>query len=181
MQAYIRVPSVPQRGNGQEACSCPGLSVGASPGRGTPRGLTSIPGPESQLGPKSLARMQGLGRPGPPHQEAAGKARDLRRGHSEAVQRKQALSWLSSHSGRRMTGTAGLCEPPSQALQLGFIVLSKVGNGTHIMGCRPQTPSLSSSPTCRRRPGFLATVCREDAEGRGAICTPGDHCLHPDS
>lgn len=104
------------------------LSRGQPWARGTPRGLLSIPGTQrASLAPKSLARMQGiLGRPGPPRQ-AAGKAgpETSDEEHSRAVQNRHFLGSLPLW--RRMTGFDRSVPSLHLGLQLGFIVLSKVG------------------------------------------------------
>ncbi|XDA85034.1 hypothetical protein R6Z07F_014819 [Ovis aries] len=72
--------------------------------------------------------MQGiLGRPGPPRQEAAGKAgpRDLRRGAFQSRAKKTGTFLALLPLWRRMTGFDRTVRASIWALQLGFIVLTQ--------------------------------------------------------
>ena len=142
-----------------------GLSEpGASPGCHAPHGPSwASLGPESQPGPENLAGMCGvLGRPGPPRQEAAGKAgpRGLHRGSFQSRAKKTVIFLALLLLWCRMTGFDRTVRFSICVLQLAFIVLSKVGNGTHIMGCRPQIPSPVQQPHVPEA-RVLATVCPE--------------------
>ena len=92
-----------------------------------------------RISPGCGASWAGLGHlvrklPGRPAQE-------LRQGAFQSHAKKTGTFLALLPLWCRMTGFDRTVRFSIWVLQLGFIVLSKVGNGTHIMGCRPQTPS----------------------------------------
>lgn len=109
--------------------------LGVSPGCHVPHGPSwACLGPESQPGPENLAGMWGvLGRPGPPRQEAARKAgpRGLQRGAFQSRAKKTGIFLALLLLWCRMTGFDRTARFSIWVLQLAFIVLSKMGNGTH--------------------------------------------------